>query len=83
MIKARICIKLKPNVFNSQSKAVYNALQAIGYDNVVDIETNKVFELTFDETDAEVVKKQLTEICGKILSNPSIETYTYELEIRS
>ena len=81
MIKAKICIKLKPNVFNSQSKAVNNALQAMGYDNVVDIETSKMYDLTFDKTDVEVVKKQLVEICGKVLSNPSIETYTYELEI--
>ena len=81
MIKARICIRLKPNVFNSQSKAVYNALQAMGYDNVVDIETNKLYEFAFDETDVEIVKKQLIEICGKVLSNPSIETYSYELEI--
>jgi phosphoribosylformylglycinamidine synthase len=78
MIKAKICIKLKPNVFNSQSKAVYNALQAMGYDNVVDIETSKFYDLTFDETDVEVVKKQLVEICGKVLSNPSIGTYAYE-----
>ena len=81
MIKAKICIKLKPNVFNSQSKAVNNALQAMGYDNVVDIETSKMYDLTFDKTDVEVVKKQLVEICGKVSSNPSIETYTYELEI--
>ena len=81
MIKTKICIKLKPNVFNSQNKAVYNALQAMGCDNVVDIETSKFYDLTFNETDVKVVQKQLVEICGKVLSNPSIETYAYELDI--
>ena len=79
MIKARIFVSLQESVFDPQSKAVGNALEVLGYKNVEEIKISKCFELAFAETDLEVVKKQISEICDKLLVNGNTEVYRVEI----
>ena len=79
MIKARIYVSLQASVFDPQSKAIENALQVLGYNNVEEIKTSKCFELTFNKKNKEAVEKQVAEICDKLLVNVNIENYRYEL----
>jgi len=79
MIKARVFVSFKPSVFDPESKVICNTLNSLGYLNVIDTKVNKFFELTFNETDHEIVKQQLSEISKNLLVNPNIENYTFEL----
>ena len=75
MIKAKVFVSLKPSVFDPESKVICNTLKSLGYINVIESKVNKFFELHFDETDVEIVKKELQEICEKVLVNPNTEVY--------
>jgi phosphoribosylformylglycinamidine synthase len=81
MIKAMVYVSLKPSILDREGKVINNALHSLGYTKVEDVRANKVFEIKFDETDKELVKNQLEEICSKLLANPNTESYRYEIEI--
>jgi phosphoribosylformylglycinamidine synthase len=80
MIKAKVYVSLKPSILDREGKVINNALHTLGYATVDDVRANKYFELKFNEIDKESVKRQLTEICDKLLANPNTESYRFEIE---
>lgn len=80
MIKAKIYVQLKPSVLDPQGKTVTNTLHNLGHDNVVETRISKFIEITFDNSDQEVVKQQVESICDKLLANPNTEHYHFELD---
>jgi phosphoribosylformylglycinamidine synthase len=80
MMKAKIIITPKKAVLDPQGKTVRNALAHIGYTGIGDVRMGKYLEIELDGTDREQARKQIDEACHKILSNPVIEDYRFELE---
>ena len=80
MIKAKVYVSLKPSVLDPQGKVITDALHTLGYNSVNETRASKFFEMTFAETDIEVVKAKLQEICSKLLANPNTEVYKFDLE---
>ena len=79
MRKATIYVTLKPQVLDPQGKVIMNALHTLGYNNVTKVRASKMFEVTINaENDADV-SKEIDEICDKVLANPNIETYHYDI----
>ena len=79
MVKVKVFVTLKESVLDPQGKAVSNALHSLGYEEVADVRIGKYMELFIDpsERDTETVVR---EACEKLLSNPVIEDYRYEIE---
>ena len=67
-------------MLDPQGKAVVNALHSLGYAAVGDVHIGKYMEMELKATDKDAAKKQLDEMCLRILSNPVIEDYRVELE---
>ena len=80
MIKAKVYVTLRPSVFDPQSKVIDNTLRTLGHKNIKEVKASKFFELTFEETDKERVKEQLTDICKKVFANSNTENFRFELE---
>lgn len=79
--KVRIEIMLKENILDPQGKAVKGGLNALGYKNVADVHVGKYMELIIEDTDnQEDVNKQVDEMCQRLLANPVIEDYTFQVE---
>ena len=78
MVKVKVFVTLKESVLDPQGKAVSNALHSLGYEEVADVRIGKYMELSIDPSrrDAETVVR---EACEKLLSNPVIEDYRYEI----
>ena len=78
-MKAKIIITPKRAVLDPQGKSVQNALIQMGYQGIGAVHVGKYIEI---ETtgDRESVRRQIDEACQKILSNPVIEDYKFELE---
>ena len=74
-MKAQISVTLKSGVLDPQGKAIEGALSSLGFGGVEGVRQGKLFEIELDETDPEVARKQLTEMCEKLLANTVIETY--------
>lgn len=80
MYLAKIYITLKPTVNDPQGLTIKGALYHLGFINVEDIRAGKYLEIRVNEEDIEKVRKQTTEMCQKLLANPVIENFRFELE---
>jgi len=78
-MKVRILVSLKPSVLDPQGQAVKNALHTLGYKTVKDVRQGKVFEIELENTDRQTVDKLIPEIADKVLANPIIEKFTWEI----
>jgi len=78
-MKVRILVSLKPSVLDPQGQAVKNALHTLGYQTVKDVRQGKVFEIELENTGRQTVDKLIPEIADKVLANPIIEKFTWEI----
>lgn len=79
-MKARIVITLKPTVKDAQGATIEKALQNLGFSGVKGVRIGKYVEMTLSDSDAESLRAQVDEMCRKLLANPIIEDYRFELE---
>ena len=79
-MKARVFVRPKPSVFDPQGTTVRRALEGLGYREVSDLRIGKVLELTLEDSDPAQVSIRLEEMCRKLLANPVIEEYSWEIE---
>ncbi|TDQ34146.1 phosphoribosylformylglycinamidine synthase subunit PurS [Aureibacillus halotolerans] len=79
MTKAKIYVTLKESVLDPQGQAVQNALHSMSYTSVQEVRVGKYMEVTLDEQ-GDAAHEKIKQMCDKLLANPVIENYEYELE---
>lgn len=79
MFKAEIKVMLKKGVLDPQGNAVQNLLTGMGHEKVDNVRIGKMITLNLDEDSRDKAKVQVKEMCDKLLSNPVIESYQFEL----
>jgi phosphoribosylformylglycinamidine synthase len=79
-MKAKIVITPKKAVVDPQGKTVQNALTQMGYSGIGTVHVGKYMEVELAGMDAETARRQIDDACHKILSNPVIEDYRFEIE---
>jgi len=77
-MKANVYVTLKREVLDPQGDAVRRALGALGFDGVKNVRVGKLIELEVDGDD-EAAEGELEAMCQKLLANPVIEDFRYEL----
>ncbi len=75
-MKIRVLVSYKDSVLDPQGQTVRNALLTMGYDFVKDVRQGKVFTI---ETDALPDERLIVELADKVLANPIIEKFTWEI----
>ena len=80
MIKANVYVTLKESILDPQGTAVRKALHNLDYKNVHNIRVGKLIQVEINDTDKNAAETQLNEMCQKLLSNPVIENYSYQIE---
>ncbi|MBT2600565.1 MULTISPECIES: phosphoribosylformylglycinamidine synthase subunit PurS [unclassified Oceanobacillus] len=78
MKKVTVYITLKPGVLDPQGKAIQESLQSLGYQEVEDARVAKYIELQVEE--GPNIEERITEMCDRLLANPVIENYQFDLE---
>ena len=78
MAKANVYVTLKPSLLDAQGKVVQGALENLGYDNVESVRMGKYIELDIDDGNGQL-EQDIDEMCRKLLANPVIEDYRYEI----
>ena len=78
-IHAEIFVSLKPTVSDPQGLTISSGLTRLGFKNIQDVRAGKYFEVTFDAESEEEAKNSLDEMCSKLLSNPVIEDYRFQI----
>ena len=79
-MKAKIIITPKKAVVDPQGKTVQGALEHMGYQGVGAVHVGKYLEIELNGSDREAARKQIDDACHRILSNPVIEDYRFEIE---
>ena len=80
MLSVRVMVTLKAGVLDTQGKTVRSALESLGFKHLVDLRIGKVMEIKMDGVTAEEAKVQVEAMCQKLLANPVIEDYRYEIQ---
>ena len=78
-MKVRVLVSFKDSVLDPQGQTVKNALHTLGYDFVNDVRQGKVFELEIADMPREKVEKIIPQISDKVLANPIIEKFTFQI----
>lgn len=80
MFQARIYITLKPTVNDPQGVTVLSSLHRLGFDSAEDVRIGKYLLVTINESDRVKAETSATEMCQKLLANPVIEEFRFDLE---
>ncbi|MBI1869968.1 MAG: phosphoribosylformylglycinamidine synthase subunit PurS [Chlamydiae bacterium] len=81
MIKAKIEVTLKKGVSDPQGLTVQHALKTLQYSGIHEVRVGKYVEVFLEAQNPEEAKPKIQSICEKLLVNPIIEQYRYELEL--
>lgn len=77
---ARIYVTLRSSVLDPAGTAVESGLKQMGYTGVEGVRIGKYVEMNLTAKDEADAKKQLDEMCDRLLANPVIENYCFEIE---
>jgi len=80
MYRVKIHVTLKKSVMDPQGATIQSALESLGYQGVQNVRMGKYVELDLAQKDRGGAEKQIDEMCDRLLSNPVIEKYAYDLE---
>lgn len=78
-MKIRVLVSYKDSVLDPQGQTVKNALLTMGYDFVEDVRQGKVFEIKIKSLTEEKLEKIIPELADKVLANPIIEKFSWEI----
>ena len=80
MFLARVFITLKPTVNDPQGQTIQGGLRELGFDSVESVRAGKYMEVRLDEESEAGASRKVEAMCDKLLANPVIEEYRFELE---
>lgn len=75
----RVKVMYKKGVLDPQGKAILGSLHQLGYKDVTEVKAGKVLELSLPKMGKAQLEKKVKEMCEKLLSNPIIEDYEFEV----
>ena len=79
MYLAKVHVTLKPTVNDPQGLTILGALHSLGFSSAREVRAGKYIEVRVDEESKEVAEEQVEEMCRKLLANPVIESFSFEV----
>ena len=79
-MKAKVFVSLKPGVLDPQGKAVSHGLNKMGLSQIENVRIGKHITLEIDAASHDVAKQKVEEACKKLLSNPIMENFHFQLQ---
>ncbi|MCI1983496.1 MAG: phosphoribosylformylglycinamidine synthase subunit PurS [Bifidobacteriaceae bacterium] len=77
--KVTVYVTYKESVLDPQGQAVQGAIERMGYEGIDSVRIGKYFEITAHAEDGKSLEETVDAICDKLLANPNMETYRYEI----
>jgi len=79
-MKGKVIVRLKPEVSDPQGMTIQQTVAKLGYEGIERVRAGKFFEIEIEAPDRETARKTLDGLCDRILANPIIEDYAFEIE---
>jgi len=76
---AKVHVTLKPGVNDPQGLAIAGGLHSLGFSGVEEVRAGRYLELRLETGGREDAERQVDEMCHRLLANPVIEAYRFEL----
>ena len=76
---ANVYVTLKPTVNDPQGTAILGGLRALGFAGVQEVRAGKFLVLRLEAPDQARAEARVAEMCNKLLANPVIEAYRFEV----
>ena len=80
MFLAKVYVTLKPTVNDPQGLTIKGALHTLGFGAVHEVRAGKYLEIKVEGNDLHRASSQVQDMCMKLLANPVIEKFRFELE---
>ncbi|HET6340323.1 MAG TPA: phosphoribosylformylglycinamidine synthase subunit PurS [Polyangiales bacterium] len=79
-MKAQVYVTLKTEVLDPQGEAVRRALNSLGFAGVQNVRVGKLIELELSPASPQAAATELRAMCEKLLANPIVEDFRFELD---
>ena len=66
-------VRLRPGIADPQGATIQRALPALGFAGVRDVRVGKAIRFTVEAADETAARRQVDELCQRLLANPVIE----------
>lgn len=79
MYLAKVYVTLKPTVNDPQGLTIRGGLHSLGFDMVESVRAGKYLEVRVGGEDRAAAEAAVHDMCKKLLANPIIEDYRFEI----
>lgn len=79
MPKVNVYVTYKQGILDPQGVTVGKALASLDYKNVKSVRIGKFIQLELTGDNKQEVEKEVDQMCQRLLTNPVIEDYTFEV----
>ena len=66
-------VRLRPGIADPAGATIQRALPALGFDGVQEVRVGKAIRFTVEAPDEAAARRQVDELCSRLLANPVIE----------
>lgn len=81
MYNVQVYVTYKDSVLDPQGQAVQGAIQCLGFEGISQMRIGKFFEMQVTGTDQATVIEKVEAICDRLLANPNMEQYRYDVQL--
>jgi len=75
----KIYVTLKEGILDPQGETVQRGLSSLGFQGIAQVRMGKYLEVTVESGTREAIEAQVRQMCEKLLANPVIENYRFEM----
>jgi len=79
VFKATVIVKRRPSILDPQGKAVEQGARLLGFNNIKGTRIGKYIEFNLETGNRAEAEKEVLEYCSRLLSNPIMEDFEYQL----
>jgi phosphoribosylformylglycinamidine synthase len=76
---ARVYVSLKPTVNDPEGNTIAGALHSLGFGGVERVRSGKFIQVRVNAATEADAEQQVQQMCQKLLANPVIETFSFDL----
>jgi phosphoribosylformylglycinamidine synthase subunit PurS len=80
MYKVKMFVSYKDGILDPAGQTTGASLKSLGYSNVGEVSVGKYITFNLEAASKEKAESQINEMAKKLLTNPIIEKYSFELE---
>lgn len=81
MFRVSVYVTPKAGILDPQGATIERTLPALGFEGVGNIRVGRFITLDIEGSDADTVRRDVDDMCRRLLANLIIEDYRYEVTV--